>query len=177
MVEKPRKTPSGEPFADFGHAHADAVRGYLLAMVRRTDVADELAQEVFLRAWQARRRYCEQGTARAYLLRIADRLVCDRHRRSCREVNLDEQTWTRIEPAGPASDPARPMEQTEAVRQLAAALDELSPVQRRVLLLRYYGELSFAEIAEITECPLSTALSHCHRGLKALRKLLAENVT
>jgi RNA polymerase sigma-70 factor (ECF subfamily) len=54
-------------------------------------------------------------------------------------------------------------------------MESLSPQQQRVLLLRYYGELGFAEIAAIMQCPLGTALSHCHRGLQALRKQLVEN--
>ena len=56
--------------------------------------------------------------------------------------------------------------------ELAAALNELTLAQRRVLLLRYFGELSFEEIAGTLGCPLGTALSHCRRGLAALRKLL-----
>jgi RNA polymerase sigma-70 factor, ECF subfamily len=53
-------------------------------------------------------------------------------------------------------------------------LDRLSPPQRRVLLLRYYGQFTFAEIAEMIDCPLNTTLSHCRRGLEALRALLVE---
>src|SRR3954463_2200322 len=67
--------------------HGAAVRGYLLGLVRRADVADDLLQEVFQRAWQARDRYEDQGYERAFLLRIADRLVIDKSRRSRREVN------------------------------------------------------------------------------------------
>ena len=67
--------------------------------------------------------------------------------------------------------------QAEAERHLAQALTTLSPAQRRVLLLRYYGHLSFEEIADILGCPLNTALSHCHRGLTALRKVLAQSAT
>jgi RNA polymerase sigma-70 factor (ECF subfamily) len=145
-----------------------------MAMVRRADVADDLAQEVFCRAWQARRRYREQGNARAYLLRIADRLLCDRYRRGGREVTLDEKQWKQREPASRAVDPCEAATQAEAASRLTAALDCLSPQQQRVLLLRYYGQLSFAEIAEMVHCPLNTALSHCRRGLMALKKLLVE---
>jgi RNA polymerase sigma-70 factor (ECF subfamily) len=150
------------------------VRGYLFAMVRRHDVADDLTQEVFCRAWQARGRYREEGTARAYLFRIADHLAWDRQRKSRHEVNLSDEGWKQVEPAGRAAAPAEALAQEEVSRQLAATLDSLSAPQRRVLLLRYYGELSFAEIAAIMECPVGTALSHCHRGLVALRRLLVE---
>ena len=64
--------------------------------------------------------------------------------------------------------------QSEARRELEAAMELLTAAQRRVLLLRYYGDLSFAEIAETMGCPLSTALSHCRRGLLALRQIIAE---
>jgi RNA polymerase sigma-70 factor (ECF subfamily) len=158
--------------ADWGGEHGHAVRGYLLAMVRRPEVADDLTQEVFFRAWQARERYREDGTARAYLFRIADNLACDWGRKSGREVHLSDEGWTRVESARRFEEPADPLVRQEASQELAAALDALSPVERRVLLLRYYGDLSFAAIAEIIGCPLGTALSHCHRGLLALRKLL-----
>jgi len=98
-------TERRERFEAWGREHAPSVRGYLLAMVRRNDVADDLTQEVFLRAWQARDRYREQGNARAYLLRIADRLVVDRARKSGRELNLNEENWNQIEPPDDVDEP------------------------------------------------------------------------
>ena len=147
-----------------------------MATVRRPDVADDLSQEVFCRAWQARARYREQGTARAYLLRIADRLVCDRGRRPDAPVNLDEDGWRQHAPCDATAGPDGTLLLAESSQQLAAALERLSPVQRRVLLLRYYGQMSFAEIAAAIDCPLNTTLSHCRRALETLRKLLVEKV-
>src|SRR5258708_40340526 len=88
-----------ERIARWVREHARAVRGYLLGMVRRADVADDLVQEVFQRAWQARERYRDEGHERAFLLRIADRLVIDRSRRLGLEINVDEATWHELEPA------------------------------------------------------------------------------
>jgi RNA polymerase sigma-70 factor (ECF subfamily) len=150
-----------------------AVRGYLLGLVRRPDVADDLTQEVFWRAWRSRERYREAGTPRAYLLKIADRLAWDHCRTARREVHLDEETWSQVEPPSGLAGPADKAEWSEAERELAEALGALSPDQRRVLLLRYYGGLEFSEIARQCGSPLGTVLSHCHRGLHALRKLLA----
>jgi len=169
-----RETNDEDRFAGWVREHGRAVRGFLAAMLRRTDLVDELSQEVFCRAWEARSRYREQGTARAYLLRIADRLVCDRIRRLPAALNLDEAGWKQHEPWSDGEDPADALQQAEEGKQLAAALDRLSDPQRRVLLLRYYGQFTFAEIAAITGCPLNTTLSHCHRGLETLRKLLVE---
>jgi RNA polymerase sigma factor (sigma-70 family) len=144
-------------------------------MVRRPDVADELAQEAFFRAWQARHRYREEGYARAYLIRIADRLVCDYIRRLGREVQVGDEQWKQVEPASRGGEPDDAMLQHESVEQLLAAMERLSPAQRRVLLLRYYSDMSFAEIASMMGCPLGTALSHCRRGLQLLRSQLVEN--
>ena len=161
-----------ERIARWVREHSRAVRGYLLGMVRRQDAADDLLQEVFQRAWQAQDRYRDEGHERAYLLRIADRLVVDRSRRLGREINVDEETWHEVEPEARTSAAADSLVLTEASEELTAALDRLSPAQKRVLLLRFFGDLSFEEIAAALDCPLGTALSHCRRGLMNLRKLL-----
>ena len=176
MTPPGQETNEAQRFGEWVRQHGRAVRGYLLAMVRRADVADDLAQEVFCRAWQARHRYREQNAVRAYLVRIADRLVWSRARRAGRETTLDDAAWKELEPVSRGPDPVRTAEQAEAVEQLAAALARLTPVQQRVLLLRYYGQLGFAEIAETIDCPLNTTLSHCRRGLEMLRRLLVEEV-
>jgi RNA polymerase sigma-70 factor (ECF subfamily) len=152
--------------------HARAVRGYVLGLVRRADVADDLVQEVFERAWLARDRYRDEGHDRAFLLKIADRLVIDRSRRLGREVNVDEATWIELEPASADEPPVDALARLQASEELAALLGQLTMAQRRVLLLRFFGELTFEEIAIELNCPLNTALSHCRRGLAALRRLL-----
>src|SRR4051812_26756814 len=93
--------PAQQLLAPWVRDHAGAVRGDVLAMVRRADVADDLVQEVFQRAWQSRDRYCDTGHERAFLLKIADRLVIDRSRRLGREINVDDATWSELEPAAP----------------------------------------------------------------------------
>ncbi len=153
-------------------AHGSRVWGYLWASVRNADLADDLWQEVFRRACQAQETYDEQGYARAYLLKIADRLICDWARNVHREVTVDETTWHRLEPSHREYAPEHRLLHHEMSNQLQAAMKKLSDHQRRALLLRYYGELSFQEIAEQLHCPLNTALSHVRRGLEAMRGLL-----
>jgi len=146
----------------------------LQALVRDRDVAEDLLQEVFCRAWQARDRYSDAGKERSYLLRIADRLVCDRARRPRREQVVGVAEWQRIEPADCEGPPWEGLAWAETCRQLTAALDALSEPQRRTLLLRFYGNLEFSEIAATLDCPLNTVLSHHRRGLLALRQMLQE---
>ena len=110
-----------------------------------------------------RHRYREQSSARAYLLRIADRLARN-SRRVRRPVNLGPADWQRYEAAEfgrrSVGDPRAPRGGREAGR----GHGEVVALQQRVLLLRYYGDLGFAEIAEIIGCPKNTALSHCRRA-------------
>ena len=160
--------------ARFFREHGRSVRGYLLGMVRRPDVADDLLQMVFQRAWQARSRYRDEGHERAYLLRIADRLVVDRSRRLGLELTVDETVWREVEPVAADDEPPDELARSETSQLLVAALGRLTPAQKRVLLLRFFGDLTFEEIAATIGCPLGTALSHCRRGLIALRQLLAE---
>jgi RNA polymerase sigma-70 factor, ECF subfamily len=161
-----------ERLARWVRDHARALRGYLMGTLRRHDAADDVLQEVFRRAWQSRGQYREEGHERAYLLRIADRLVVDRSRRLGREIVLDEDDWNEIEPPGRELPADEAFVRGEVSHELNAALDQLSLAQRRVLLLRFFGDLTFEQIAEALNCPLGTALSHCRRGLAALRKLL-----
>jgi RNA polymerase sigma-70 factor (ECF subfamily) len=163
-----------ELLASWVREHSAAIRGYALALVKRPDVADDVLQEVFRRAWQVRDSFRQQGQDRAFLIRIADHLVCDRARRLGWELNLDESGWLGHEPTDD-QDPASLAEWREAEHDLSLALEQLSAGQRRVLLMRYFGGLEFAEIAEQMACPLNTALSHCRRGLQMLRRLLVSH--
>jgi len=162
--------PADDRIARWVREHAASVRGYVFGLIRRSDVADDVAQEVFERAWQARERYRDQGQERAFLLRIADRLVIDRGRRTRLEVNVDDATWHEVEPADQKSQPLEEMTRGETTEELLAALHELTSAQTRVLLLRFFGEMTFEQIADTLDCPLGTVLSHCRRGLAALRQ-------
>ena len=143
-------------------------------MVRNANLVDDLAQEAFRRLWLARERYREKGQERAYLLRIADRLVIDHARRKRPETLVDPQEWRGGEPVCEDAGPVSELVRQEVAGEIQKALEQLSEGQRRVLLLRFYGSMEFHEIASTMNCPLGTVLSHCRRGLMALRELLKE---
>ena len=172
-----RQTADSERLAHWLREHGRAVRGYVRSMIPRDDVVDDLVQDVFRRALEAGQRYQEVGRARAYLLRIADRLAIDFVRRAAREVNWDHTQWSQLETSKAENNPSSEASRRELREQLVAALAVLTEEQRRVLLLRYYGDMQFSEIAEVVGCPLNTALSHCRRGLQALREILGNKTT
>jgi RNA polymerase sigma-70 factor (ECF subfamily) len=169
---EPRLQP--DPLLAMLEQHGPSVLGYLLALLPDRQQAEDVLQETFLRAWQARHRYAESGRQRAWLLRIAHRRALDRLRRNRREAAHAARRWRLGPGQPPVPSPAAVLVQEEAQAQVREALGALSPQQRQALLLRYYGELGFDEIARLMACPLNTVLSHARRGLLALRKLLVE---
>jgi RNA polymerase sigma-70 factor (ECF subfamily) len=149
--------------------HGSGIRGYVAALVRDRSLAEDMVQEVFLRAWKQRESYVEQGSEKGYLFRIADRLVID-HRRAKSADSLPE-AFEIIDHS--VSAPLDELISRESAERLREGMGRLSEAQRRVLLLRYFGQLKFEEIAPMIGCPLATALSHARRGLEQLRAFFA----
>jgi RNA polymerase sigma-70 factor (ECF subfamily) len=172
--ETPGEDAGGKTvLADWIERHGSAVYGFLRARVRDPNQTDDLFQETFARALRAFQSYRDEGKPRAFLLKIADRLVAEGARKRSREAKLD--TAAELGLVAAESGPVRKASRSEARKRLEEELDALSEDQRRVLLLRFYGDMTFAEISRLMEQPLGTVLSHSRRGLKALKKRMAEN--
>lgn len=147
--------------------YGDGLHRYLRARVRDEHVAADLVQEVFFRAWRKRFLYQDRSQDRAYLFAIADRIACDHLRRPHRVVPMEG-----MEPVT-AGDSSTSLHQAESAELVRGAITRLSDAQQRTLFLRYFGGLTFQQIADAMDCPLGTALSHCRRGLEQLREALA----
>ena len=78
-----------------------------------------------------------------------------------------------VDEAAPAADTR--MEGSEEEEKLKRAIAQLPENQRQVLLLRYYSDLKFVEIAKIIGCPLNTALGRVHKAMIKLRQLMGES--
>ncbi|HEV2425281.1 MAG TPA: RNA polymerase sigma factor [Terriglobia bacterium] len=150
---------------------------YLLYLTGSPDTARELFQETWLRVLARGHQYDGVTRFEAWLFSIARHLVIDLGRRK-QMASLDEM----LEPGEggrawepPAPDAVSPLAQfagLEQTEKLGAALTQLLPVYREVLLLRFQEELSLEEIAAVVKAPLSTVKSRLYRGLNAARELL-----
>jgi RNA polymerase sigma-70 factor, ECF subfamily len=150
---------------------------YLLYLTGSPETARDLFQETWLRVLARGHQYDGVTRFEAWLFSIARHLVIDLRRRR-QMVSLDEM----LEPGEgisawepPAPDAASPIAQfagREQSEKLSAALAQLLPVYREVLLLRFQEELSLEEIAGVVKAPLSTVKSRLYRGLSAARELL-----
>lgn len=149
------------------------IHGYLFSQTQNIHLADDLAQETFVRAWERRDEYQERGLAKAFLFQIATRCLKDHFRRK-RETLCDDRTWTRLERISGEPGPEELSAASDEIRLLRRTMDRLSDAQRQILSMRYFGQLKFSEIAAILETPLNTVLSHAHRGLAVLREIFAE---
>jgi RNA polymerase sigma-70 factor, ECF subfamily len=112
------------------------------------------------------------GSFRGWLFRIATNKTKDHWRSLSREKSAKEGLKRTIDGetpwAGHAADGA---EQQEKLRR---ALEQLPQTQREVLLLRYYSNMKFVDIAAILGCPVNTALTRAHKGLIKLRQSMGQ---
>jgi RNA polymerase sigma-70 factor (ECF subfamily) len=154
-------------FAELLRRHQGRVRGYLAKVSGNHALADDLAQDTFIRAWDRLASYRGSGHFSAWLMKIAHNEFLQSLRRSQRDRRLSERLADGT--AGEAS-PASPGAQPDAgVTDLPRLLSVLSEEERAVMVLSYAYGYSHAEIVEVTGLPLGTVKSHIHRGRARVR--------
>lgn len=151
---------------------------YALAyrVIGREEDARDVAQEAFLRAFRALGGFKGQAKFSSWLYRITLNLCRDWMRRQRRApVSQAPEGIDIIELAG-EGEPAESIEDLVARRQLGRAVGKamslLPEEQRTAIILKEYHGLTFQEIAEMLECPLSTVKTRLYQGLTVLRRQL-----
>ena len=169
-----------QAFRTLVERHQERIFGYLLGMVRDRSVANDLFQETFLRVVAAMQRkrgsYTRQGRWLGWVMRIARNAALDhlRSRKKWQDVEADDDGpsfWDRLPDDAPAADEA--LHHAALCDRLEGCIQKLTPEQREVLLLRQEAELTFREIAELTDCSINTALGRMRYALINLRKMMA----
>jgi RNA polymerase sigma-70 factor (ECF subfamily) len=155
-----------DAFGELVRRHGSAVRGLLRRMGADAALADDLAQDAFLAAFEQIGEFRGEGTFQAWVKRIAARLYGKRWRRDSR---LDLMA----EPPEPDESPDNAEAGAADRIDLDEALRTLSPVERVCVTLCYGGGLSHAEAAAALNTPLGTIKSHVKRGLDKLKARMA----
>ena len=140
-----------------------------------TQAAEELHQQTWLSVLDHLDRFdpaAVGGGFKAWLFRIATNKANDHWRSRGREKVAKEGLKLVTDESHPAA--GERLEHSEQEDKLRRAIELLPEPQRQVLVLRYYSNLKFVEIAEILGCPLNTALGRVHKALIKLRQLMAE---
>src|SRR5689334_16607070 len=152
---------------------------YALAyrVIGREEEARDVAQETFLRAYRALGGFKGQAKFSSWLYRIALNLCRDWIRRERRTpVAQAPEGVDLIELAG-ETQPSDSVEELVARREIgravARAMADLPEEQRTAIILKEYHGLTFQEIADMLECPLSTVKTRLYQGLNVLRRQLA----
>ena len=170
-----------EGFAELVGRYQGRLVNYLHRLVRDTDEAHDLAQEVFVRVYQALDRFDPQYRFSTWLFRVAQNAAIDviRKRRfrivplARPETDGGEGTWEpEIADSAPSAlDRIAGCERDERVRE---AISGLPWEYRELILLRHYGELAYEEIARTKGMPLGTVKNKLFRARQMLRTALAD---
>ena len=147
-----------------------AVYQACLRILGRPHDAEDVTQESFVAAYRSIRTFRGEGSFRGWLLRIATRQAF--RRLSQRRTTVDIDAIPEPHLADASAEPTRLLvdrERRDAVRDAVAGLPD---PYREVVALRFFGELSLAEVAEATGRPINTVKTHLRRGLDRLRPTL-----
>ena len=155
-------------FAELVRRHEGRVRGYLGRVANDPALADDLAQETFIRAWNKLSSYRGGGKFSAWLMKIAHNEFLQSLRKSARDRRLTERYEQ--EAAGPELPSTQGGREDAGVTDLPRFLAVLSEEERAVLILSYAYGYSHAEIVSVTGVPLGTVKSHIHRGRVRVRE-------
>lgn len=151
-------------FATLMRRHQSGVRGLLRRLTAGdAALADDLAQETFLRAYQSLRRFRGEAKLSTWLYRIAYNGFIDHARKRSESTGLDELP----EPATAPSDEA-----SDLTHDLERALRSLRSEERAALALTYAEDSTHPEAAEILGCPVGTLKTHVARAKEKLRRAL-----
>jgi len=145
--------------------------------LRDEEEAMDVAQEVFVRAYQSLKEFRGRSQFYTWLFRITVNLATDRQRqrasrqRAFGSEELSEAEWTRTLP-DPSRRPDEEASRAQEREQIRKALDALPPHHRTIIMLSDVEGLSYREIAEVLRCPMGTVMSRLHNARKQLRGLL-----
>lgn len=160
--------------------HAKRVRDYIRMMVKNSEIADDIYQETFIKVVRFidEGRYKDNGKFLSWVLRIAHNQVIDHFRQMKQQNNVSEadagyDILNTKKFADPSVEDKIVNEQIES--DLRKLIENLPEEQKEVVMMRYFGDLSFKEIAEQTNVSINTALGRMRYALINLRKMIKEN--
>jgi RNA polymerase sigma-70 factor (ECF subfamily) len=148
---------------------------YLHRLAGTDHMAEELHQQTWLSVLDHIERFdpaSSSGGFKAWLFRIATNKTNDHWRSKGRERAATEGLKLVTDEELPAAGDR--LESTEEQEKLKRAIQLLPDAQRQVLMLRYYSNLKFVEIAQLLGCPLNTALGRMHKATQKLKALMEQ---
>ncbi|RNC64669.1 sigma-70 family RNA polymerase sigma factor [Proteiniphilum sp. X52] len=160
--------------------HKQSLYTYIFYTLRDRGLAEDVFQETFIKAITTIRqgRYTETGKFKAWIMRIAHNLIIDyfRQRKNENTISNDDyeiDLWNN--PSLCDDTVEMKMVKMQVLDDVKRLIDFLPDEQREVLQMRYYGDLSFKEIADITGVSINTALGRMRYAILNMRKLVTDH--
>lgn len=180
LVRMYRKDNDQVAFKALLDRHQSKIYSYIYSMVGNPDVANDIFQDTFTKViTKMDDTYNEQGKWIAWVMRIAHNTIIDHIRKQKRFVDVnsandpDNDFYDRI-PDTEQVSAQDGMEMGENHKSLMKHIASLPTEQREVVMLRHYYEMSFKEIAELTNVSINTALGRMRYALINLRKMFEQ---
>jgi RNA polymerase sigma-70 factor (ECF subfamily) len=164
-----RAGPGGDKtaFSELVRRHEARVRGLLTRLSGDRALADDLAQDVFLRAFRGLSAFEGRARISTWLYRIAYNVYLN-HRSRTHDHGALPDGWESFDPERTVAPG------TDLRKDLDAAISALPERYRSVIVLYYLEDVSYPEIAEVLNLPLGTVKTHLHRAKRMLREQLGE---
>ncbi len=171
-----------EAFDEIVTLYKDGIYNYIWRMVSSREDAEDLAQDVFVRAYGAIKTFRRESNLRTWLYRIATNLCVDKYRRRGLEKQLfvpieqsrkdDDGHSQTLDLPDVSNEPQRIYENAELQMEIQRALMNMPDKLRSALLLFDFEGLSYEEIAETVNCPVGTVKSRIFNARVQLRDML-----
>lgn len=160
--------------------HQQSLFSYILYITRNRDLAEDVFQETFIKAITTIKqgKYVESGKFKAWISRIAHNLIFDHFRREQKEKMLynDDFEYDLFNNSSLSDDNIETvMVKSQVMKDVRRLINHLPDVQREVLTMRYFEDLSFKEIAERTGVSINTALGRMRYAIINMRKIAKDN--
>ena len=171
-----------DAYAELVRRHQDRIYRVAYRVTGDREAAFDVAQDVFVKAYQSLARWRPTGSFPSWLLRMASNAAIDhvRKRTRHRPDRLADEVRRRPRARHWLGDgdevTAREVRRREIDERVGEALEALSPTQRQVFVLRHYEGMQMAEIATVLESSEGSVKVHLFRALRKLRPLLADLV-
>jgi len=161
--------------------HKNRVFTYILLIVRNRDLADDIFQEAFMKVIMTLKqgRYTESGKFYAYVTRIAHNLIIDHYRRERNENTVSNEEFSEVDLFNNSRLCEDNIEdvlvRSQVFDDVAKLMRHLPENQQEVVRMRFYDDLSFKEIADITGVSINTALGRMRYAVLNMRRMAEEN--
>ena len=160
--------------------HKDRIFNYIYHLVKDEDLANDIFQETFVKAITTIKqgRYNADGKFASWISRIAHNAVIDHFRQEKTQgtISTDEADYDILNRRDLAEDTIEDIIIDKSIRDdIRSLIQSLPPEQRQVLIMRYYNNLSFKEIAGKTGVSINTALGRMRYAILNLRRTAEKN--